>query len=307
MRRAALTRLLERSTSRVVLMDGGMGSTVEDRGVPVRNALWGSFALTTPEGLAVNDAVHADFVASGAEILIANTHNLLLSSCVEFHGDEGLGGSPEDLLDSLVRAAVASARRAVREGAEVAVAAGVGSPEGPYATESSLSPEEVARRLMPTVAAFERAGVDLVLFETLTTPSEIDAVARLARDAGLVAFGAGLTCGEDGRTLAGVTMADAVEMLLEAEPAALFVQCTGYDLVPRALDALAAALDGRAVAGVYANDGRVWRDMRWHGERVTPEEYAREAVRWRDAGARIVGGCCGTGPEHVAALARRLR
>jgi homocysteine S-methyltransferase len=46
--------------------------------------------------------------------------------------------------------------------------------------------------------------------------------------------------------------------------------------------------------------------MYWHGERVSPEEYAAEAVKWRDRGARIIGGCCGTGPEHIAALKEAL-
>jgi homocysteine S-methyltransferase len=302
-------------------MDGGMGSTVEDRGIQVRNALWGSFSLLTPEGIAVNDEIHRDFVEVGAEILVANTHNSLLMLCEAFferddaHGvdlPEEVREAPasrraEALQECVIRRAVESARGALPETAEIVVAVCAGSPEGPYATESTHSPEEIARLQEPQVRAFADVRTDLVLFETLTTASEIEGVARLARQTGLTDFGIGLTCGEDGRTMGGVSMAGAVEMTADAEPSAFFMQCTPFRLVHAALRELVSALEGRSVAGVYANDGRVWRDMRWHGERTSPEEYADEAMRWRDGGARIIGGCCGTAPVHIAELRRRLR
>jgi homocysteine S-methyltransferase len=291
-----LRELLAEAAGRVVIMDGGMGSSVEDRGVPVRNPLWGSYALLTDEGRRINDRLHEEFVAAGAEILIANTHNASLAACRAFApGDEGL-------LDRVNRLALESARRAVPEGARIAVTAGIGSAEGPYAEESSHPTAEILDLIAPQARALRDLGADGILFETLTTAEEIAAVADLGRTEDLPPFGAGLTCGADGRTLAGVPVAEAVEKLLAAEPAALFVQCTRYDLVEPALRTMVETLDGRAVPGVYANDGRVWTDMRWHGERITPGEYAAHARRWIDAGARIVGGCCGTDPTHVRAI-----
>ena len=302
----------------VVLMDGGMGSSVEDRGVSVRNHLWGSHALLTPEGLAVNDRLHVEFREAGARILIANTHNALLTSCAAWLEDAPASSPPAELegvaaadragaLHRLVHErAVASARRAIPPGEEVLVAAGMGSPEGPYATESAHSPEEIEDLLAPQVAAYRELGVELALFETLTTAQEIAGVALLARREGLEAFGVGLTCGEDGRTCAGVSMREAVDLLGEAAPAVFFVQCTPLHLVERALGELVSALGDGAVTGVYANDGRVWVDMRWRGERTSPATYADHAVRWRDMGARVIGGCCGTDPDHVRELAARL-
>ena len=148
--------------------------------------------------------------------------------------------------------------------------------------------------------------MDLLLFETLTTDTEIEGLPLLLREGGFPPVGVGLTCGEDGRTLGGVTIAEAVSTLLPASPAAFFVQCTAHDLVLPVLEALVFEVGDRAVVGVYANDGRKWVDMIWRGDRTSPERYAADAVRWRDAGARIIGGCCGTGPEHVAALRAAL-
>lgn len=279
---------------RVVLLDGGMGSTIEDRGVSVRNALWGSAALLTSEGIFLNDLIHQEFREAGADVLTANVHNASLTACRAYNRDD-LG-----LFERVNAAGVASARRAA--GDACLVTAGIGSVEGPYAEVSMYEVDEIVTRLEPQTTLLRRLGVDLVIFETLTTENEISAVARLAR----APFAAGLTCGADGRTLAGVRVEDAVAVLLPAGPEAIFIQCTRYDFVSAALPQLVKALDGAALAGVYANDGRRWVDMRWHGDRVSPEDYVACALTWRDQGARIIGGCCGTGPEHIAALKAAL-
>ena len=95
-------------------------------------------------------------------------------------------------------------------------------------------------------------------------------------------------------------MAEAVELAPGA--AVWFVQCTRFDHVNAALEPLLARVDSGAAVGVYANDSRTWKDAAWHGERITPEAYAAAAADWLERGARIVGGCCGTVPAHVAAL-----
>jgi len=311
--RLILPRLLARPG--VVLMDGGMGTALEDRGIHCQSSLWSSFSLLTEEGREATDRLHEEYLAAGAEILIANTHNASLSACRDYLAGDGPsvdlpadldGVAPEVFLARLHRRALMGVRRAIPEGADIVVAAGVGSAEGPYATSSHLSPDEAAAWLRPQVDVIRDLDVDLLLFETLTTASEIEAVASLAAEPGFPPFGAGLTCGEDGKTLAGVTMAEAWALLREAGPTAAFVQCTRFDFVNRALAGLVEAAAGQCVPGVYANDGRVWEGRVWSGERVTPEEYAVAAVGWRDAGARIIGGCCGTSPEHVVELRKRL-
>ncbi len=311
--RLTLPRLLARPAA--VVMDGGMGTTLEDRGVHCQSALWSSFSILTAEGRTVMDRIHEEYVEAGAEILIANTHNASLAACRAYlDGDgptvdlpEDLAGIPPDtFLARLHRRALMGVRRAIPDGEDIVVAAGIGSAEGPYATTSRMSADEAAAWLEPQVRVIRDLDVDLVLFETLTTISEIEAVARLAREHDFPPFGAGLTCGDDGRTLAGVSMAEAWSRLREASPAAVFIQCTRYDHVERALAELVQTLAGDCVPGVYANDGRIWEGRVWAGDRVTPEEYAEAALVWRDAGARIIGGCCGTSPEHVRELRRRL-
>ena len=67
-----------------IIMDGGMGSAVEDRGVDVRSVMWGSYCFVDGLSREINDQTHADYIAAGARILIANTHNIRRAKCVDF-------------------------------------------------------------------------------------------------------------------------------------------------------------------------------------------------------------------------------
>lgn len=304
-----LLQALLADRDRVVILDGGMGTMVEDRGVPTTSWLWGSTALMTARGRAINDAIHREFVAAGAEVLIANTHNTTLECCRQFlaeHGRDTDTPADRDLHCLLLEHAFASARRAVPEPATVAVAGCISNPEGAYAASSEMSPGDAQAFYEWELRARSKHEPDLVILETMSTRAELLGAAAACASAEGVAVAFGLTCREDGRTCFGVDMREAVEILLPARPCIWFVQCTRYDIVDAALAELSAAVPDGAVLGVYANDGRIWRGRRWHGERLSVETYLAAAKRWRDRGARVIGGCCGTTPDHIAALAREF-
>lgn len=281
-----------------VLLDGATGGALEDRGIDTNSPLWGSVALLDEAGRALNRALHEEYVAAGAEIVIANTHNLGVAHCAAH-----LAAHPEDgrslrqLQEELHDAALEDARAA---GARW-VAGCLASPDTPYATQAGLTPAEVTARLSPQWEVIESRPFDLALFEMLTTESDVRGVAALPSRGGT--RGAGLVCDAEGRLLDGFSVAAAVRVFAEAGIELVFVQCTHFTRVDRALAHLvpAAATCG-VVPGVYANDGRHWTDGAWHGARVGADEYAACAAGWVAAGARIVGGCCGTGPGHIRAL-----
>jgi homocysteine S-methyltransferase len=305
---------------RPIIMDGGMGSTIEDRGIDVGTVIWGSYCFVDGQGLQINDQIHADFVAAGAEILIANTHNTRRAKCIDFLSsiDESelpqpIAGAPEpdrpEMLQRWLHAqAVDSAKRAIPSGAEIAVASCLGSvePVGAYAKESQLTSDQAYQRLVTELEVRKNTGVNLIIFETLTTRSEIEGVARLARENDIGDFAVGLTCRPGGQTVAKVSLAEVADILGDANPLVYFVQCTRYDCVKEALEQLQASLKQTDLTGVYANDGRIWQNRRWEGERTSPQAYAKEAVTWKQMGARIIGGCCGIGPDHIAELRSTL-
>ncbi len=315
----ALIELLSQSSTKTVIMDGGMGTTTEDRGVDTHTTLWGSFALLTPEGRKINDEIHRDFVTAGAQFLIANTHGAFRPSCSDFlkrNDVETLNlplnlfsGDEEQQIDAVhsyvIRTAVESARSAIPADRTAAVATCVGSMDTPYAIESSVSADTVTELLQAEIEPRINAGGDLLIFETLTTFDEIKGTANAVRNFGISNFAVGLTCGSDGRTLGGVSMGEAVEQFSKNKPLVFFIQCTRFDLVEKALVELKRVLGPDDVTGVYANDGRSWdhAKIQWTtSERITPDLYAHHALKWRKAGAGIIGGCCGTSPEHIAIL-----
>lgn len=301
-------------------MDGGMGSTVEDRGSDVRQALWGSLALLSEEGRRLNRSIHRDFSAAGAELLIANTHNAGVQACGEYLENTGSDSleerlrieldqlAGEDRAERLCRVvndlAVENLREAVARSDSRLIAACLASPKPAYAV-TGPGPSEVRAQLRVQAESLARHDLDLLIFELLTTEGDLLGCSELVHDLELAPVGIGLTCRGDGRTLGGVAMPDAVRMT--PGTTAYFIQCTSYDLVYPALDSLLEAVGGSAIVGVYANDRRIWRDRRWHGDRVEPERYAEEASKWKAMGAGILGGCCGTTPAHIEHLATRLR
>ncbi len=313
----ALADLLEKSND-IIIMDGGMGTTTEDRQVNTKTILWGSLALLTPEGRQINDGIHRDFATAGADMLIANTHMAFRRGCLDLidgkWGDFSdldcflPGEDPKQRAEAMHRyileTAVKSARGAFPDGQSGIVATCIGSVDHPYATEASVSAEVAARIHELEIKERLKVDGDFIIFETLTTLEEIQGVCAAVQKTNAAPVAVGLTCGEDGRTLGGVSMSEVVSSLDAAHPAVWFIQCTRYSYVDRALAALQDATPKDAVLGVYANDGRHWDhdNIRWKGERTAPEVYASNAKNWVSLGARIIGGCCGTAPEHIARL-----
>lgn len=307
-----------------VVMDGALGTRVAALGYDVDNPLWGSVPLVLDGGPGAVARIHAEYVAAGAELVIANTHNASLSSCAQYVAhelplaapveeavrqagiDEAVGrvtSAARALLDYVNRVAVAAARRAA--GPDTLVAACTMSPDRPYAKEAALSPQQVARGLFEQVQVLEALDLDLLVFEMLSTDSDVAGVARLLPGLSTPA-GVGLTLGRDGRTRGGLDPVDAGRRLVDAGASVVFVQCTPYDVVLPPLKRLVdeVAIPTGVPIGVYANDGRQWIGGAWRGAPTSPERYAEAALAWIDAGARIVGGCCNTDPSHIRALSR---
>jgi S-methylmethionine-dependent homocysteine/selenocysteine methylase len=142
------------------------------------------------------------------------------------------------------------------------------------------------------------------LIETMNTSREARACAQAARAAGLVAI-VSFACGDDARLLSGEPLADALAELRDAEPAGIGVNCLPPSRVVDCLDVLRRC---GAPFAVYPNLGApIDAKGTQRSEEHDPDALAALAGEWLDAGARVVGGCCGTTPAHLRALATRLR
>ena len=135
------------------------------------------------------------------------------------------------------------------------------------------------------------AGADAILVETMNTIREATAAVRAARECGAPVL-ASFVCRDGARLLSGEPLDEAVDAVAGLGPLAVGVNCLPPGAVPPCLGALQCS--GLPFL-VYAN-------LIGPGEERSPQQYARCAAEWIRAGARIVGGCCGTRPDHIRAL-----
>lgn len=282
-----------------LLLDGATGTELERRGIPSTLPLWSTHALLeAPEAVR---AVHASYVRAGADAVTANTFRTQERCLVR--GDAG-GRASE-----LTRLAVGLARQAA-EAAERPVAVLGSAPplEDCFAPERVPPDAELEAEHGAHARALAEAGVDGVLIETMNCIREARAALRAAHAAGLPAI-VSFVCWRGARLLSGEPLEAAIAALAAEQPVALAVNCLPGSNTEPCLDPLAQA---GVPFGFYPNlgapldepsDAAVVR----HAEALTPERLATLASHWVARGATLVGGCCGTTPAHIAALATATR
>ena len=292
MKPAELTAWL---SERPRVLDGATGSELLRRGVASAGTLWGVGALLDDPG-AVRD-LHRDYAAAGAEALTAATFRVARYS-LRRAGLEARAGELAGLAVRLARAGAAAAGR------PALVLAAWTSLEDCYRPD--LVPDEatLGREHAATAAVLAASGADALLLETFNTVGEARAAARAAAATGLAAI-VSFACREGGRLLSGEDARDAAAAVSVPGVVAVGVNCTRrVDTMP-ALVRVAVGTDRPLVA--YANDAWFADDAQWLAAApAAPAGYGRCALAWTAAGARLVGGCCGTTPEHIAAVARAL-
>jgi S-methylmethionine-dependent homocysteine/selenocysteine methylase len=291
MGQSLLTQLLQRSQA--LLLDGATGTELERRGVPTGLPLWSAPALL--EHPAVVGAIHEDYVAAGVDALTANSFRTQRRTLAR----AGLGERAGELTARAVALARAAAMRAAPH-RTVAVLGSAPPLEDCYRPDRVPDAAALAREHAEHIGHLVDAGVDAILVETMNQVREAVAAARAARDAGaplLVSF----VCWKGASLLSGEPLAAALEAVAFAEPLAVLVNCLPPSNVP---DCLAVLARQDRPFGVYANLG-VPNDATGftRSEDSAPEVFAEHVASWLAAGARVVGGCCGTTPAHLRAAA----
>lgn len=282
-----------------VLIDGGTGTECERRGVPVLDGAWsGNGALTHPE---IVRAVHQDYIAAGAQVIIANTFS------THKHALEAAGVA-EDFVTYNQRGVELALQARVAAGVdEVVVAAGISN----WTFTGAHPDREVLRHNTgEQAAALARGGAELLILEMMVDIDRMRATLEGALTSGLPIW-VGLTCGSvDGGTVSGdgvirlrdgEPLTDAIAALADYDVDAVVIMHTDVALIDDCLDVVLDAWSG--VVGVYAHSGK-FVDGSWVFDGViSPDDYLTNARRWVERGIPLLGGCCGIGPEHIRALA----
>lgn len=284
----------------LIILDGATGTELQLRGVPMDGYAWSAAALDThPETVR---AVHEDYIHAGADVIITNT----FSTARHMLEPAGLGDRARAMNQTAVALARAACENAV--GRRVAIAGSISSFRARVTPVDQL---EGSFREQADVLA--EAGVDLIALEMMGSAEQAAPAIRAAVATGLPIW-VGFSCvlGDDGvvRFFDGSPFARGL-----TEDLALLAEVPPEDVVVTVMHTLAEdtapALEivrqhWPGPVGVYAHSGK-WVDPEWEFDRmISPEDYLSAAQQWVEMGARIIGGCCGIGPEHVRLLKERL-
>ncbi len=267
-----------------LLFDGGMGTLVQAAGLHTVHAVPDLLNLTHPEAIV---AIQRQYVEAGADCITTNTFNtnrLKLANA---------GATVAEVY----AAAAANARAA---GAPL-VAGDIGPTGALLEPLGTLTFDEAFDIFSEQACAAEAAGCDLIVVETMADLLEAKAAVLAAVESTTLPVFATMTFGEDGRTFLGTTPAIAATTLSALGASAVGLNCS---LGPVELAPLVEELapHDRALVMAQPNaglpriqDGETVFD-------VGPDEFARAMEAILDAGAMVIGGCCGTTPDHIAAL-----
>ena len=288
------------SAGEIVLIDGATGTECERRGVPkLVNAWNGGAALSHPD---VVREVHADYIAAGAQVIIANTF------ATHKHALEAARVA-DDFVSYNQRGVELAVDARAAVGVDGVVVAG-GISNWTWAGEHP-SLDVLRRNTTEQAAVMQAGGADLLILEMMIDIDRMKATLDGAVTAGLPIW-VGLTCGsEQGQPFAddgvvrlrdGELFADAIAALAAYDVGAITIMHTSVDMIDDCLDVAIDVWPG-IVLGVYAHSGD-YVDGDWVFDSViSPSDYRAYAQRWFNRGVRVIGGCCGIGPDHIHALA----
>lgn len=296
-----------------LILDGGFATELEARGHDLRDHLW-SARLLRDDPAAVA-AVHDAYLDAGADCILTASYQATLPGFARAGIDSAAGTA---LLQRAVR--LAQARRdafqadPARRGGRVAplVAASIG-PYGAFLANGAeytgdYDRDRAGLRAFHSArwAILAAAAPDVMACETIPSLAEAQALAELAQTTPELPVWITFSCRDEAHISDGTPLA-ACARYLNAFPSVVGVgvNCTAPSLLPGLLRRLRAVTDKLIV--VYPNSGERYDAAArcWVGERESAE-FARQAVVWRDLGARIIGGCCRTTPDHIRALRAAL-
>jgi homocysteine S-methyltransferase len=285
------------ASGRLLVLDGGTGSELRRRGVQFSAVAWSAAANLNDRQTLVE--IHGDYLAAGADIVTANTFattRFVLAAA-------GLEAEFRRINLAALEAAVEARDRA---GVDATIAASLSCMPPGFDTRAYPAGETEAAAYRELAELFADNGVELVLLEMMQDEEHAARAAAAVEQTGLP-YGLGLSCRLDAAGY-GLRPFDALDAnfeatlagLLQLEPSFVAVMHTPVEAMLPALARL--RRDWPGVLAAYAEIPYPEDPQGDRSTRSSPARFADAARAWIDAGARIVGGCCGTTPEHIQAL-----
>lgn len=268
----------------IAILDGPMGSQLSARGIATPPPGWSAYALERNPEMAL--AIHREYAQAGATVHTTNTFRTKRRTFPDRW---------RDLAGEAVRLARAGAGEGHRVAGSIAPLEDCYSP--------NLSPPDPGPKHAELAQALADLGVDILLCETFPHIDEALAATRAAVETGVETW-TSFTAGPEANLLTPEQVDHGAREAARLGANAVLVNCIPIDRTREYVQRLQSA---GVAFGAYANSGAQDENLGWSPGRDAAKRYADAAEQWVEAGATIVGGCCGTGPEHIAELSRRFR
>jgi homocysteine S-methyltransferase len=298
------------SLTPVLILDGGLATELERRGYDISGPLWSArVLLETPDAI---EQLHYDYFAAGAHCVISASYQ------ASYDGFAKLGLAREETTALLLQSVSLAQRARDRfnaertDGAQRYVAASVG-PYGATRHDGSeyhgnygLSVAQLRSFHEERFAVLAESSADVLACETIPSLDEARALAQLLCEYPTTNAWFSFTSSDGVHTAHGEALADCARFLDGADNViAAGVNCVHPRVVGTAIRHLASGTAKPIV--VYPNSGEAWDivQRKWTGS-PAKERLAALAPSWIESGARIIGGCCRTGPSDIADLAKAL-
>lgn len=269
-----------------IILDGAMGTMLQARGLKPGDHPE-VFGMNHPE---VVEEIHRMYVDAGSNVIYANTFE------ANSHKLKGSGHSVSDV----ITANVATARKAA--GANVRVALDVGPIGELMEPLGTLSFDEAYNVYKEMVIAGEKAGVDLIVFETQTDLQEVRAGVFAARENTKLPVWVTMTFEENGRTFSGTTVSSMACTLDALGVDAMGINCS---LGPKQLKPLVEEMITWTDKPVIVKPNAGLPDPATGAYDITAEIFCEQMEAFPELGVSVMGGCCGTDPEFIRALAEK--
>ena len=287
--------------SEITVLDGGLSTQLEKEGAHFSGSLWtGRALLDQPE---LVERAHRAFIDAGADIISTASYQLSRAGFV-------LSGLLEEDADRALASSVEVARQAVR-GTKARVAASIG-PWGAtlhdgseYRGNYGKSQEFLENFHKERLAVLIEAKPDLCAVETIPDITEARAICRVMTEFPGIPFWISFSCSSPTQLASGDKLRDAVEAIKDTPGLmAVGVNCVAPDYVSSLVAQMRFASDLPIV--VYPNKGGTWNPQSGQWEGQSAKSLASWAGEWVEAGASMVGGCCGFDASAIRELARSL-
>lgn len=288
---------LKEKIKKLLLLDGAMGTQLMERGI--QSGRCNDYLNIESPDIVLD--IHRSYLAAGSDAILTNTFGANKYALARY----GLA----DTVEKINTAGAKMARQAAGDGGYVLGDIG---PSGDFLEPlGNLKPKDLKDAFAQQAKTLAAGGVDGFIIETMTALDEITIAIEAVKSVCKLPVFASMSfdnAGGDFRTMMGVGVKDAVAKLIS-----LGVEAVGFNCGTVSLEEYVklaerfTAVSGGAVILAEPNAGRPELVGEKAVYNVSPDDFAEAAEKIHKAGVNIIGGCCGTGPEHIRAVANRLK